>query len=83
MLKVWHTDFSSVASKASQSVQDELAQLVPMYADLSKTAKVPLLQSIISTILVEMIFGAYFVGLSKDQARNLKQTEECLASLSK
>ncbi|KAF2995772.1 hypothetical protein E8E14_000733 [Neopestalotiopsis sp. 37M] len=71
-----------IASKASQSVQDELAQLVPMYADLSKTAKVPLLQSIISTILVEMIFGAYFVGLSKDQARNLKQTEECLASLS-
>lgn len=69
-------------SKASESVQDELAQLVPIYADLSKTSKIPLLQSIISTILVEMIFGAYFVGLSKDEARKLKQTEDCLASLS-
>ncbi|KAK9417516.1 hypothetical protein SUNI508_08667 [Seiridium unicorne] len=71
-----------IISKASQSVESELSQLVPMYADLARTSKLPLLQSIVSTILVEMIFDSYFVGLSKDQATNLKQTEECLASLS-
>jgi hypothetical protein len=54
-----------------------------MYAELAKTSKLPLLQSIISTILVEMVFDAYFVGLSKEQASKLKQTEECLESLSK
>ncbi|KAM0814952.1 hypothetical protein AB5N19_00745 [Seiridium cardinale] len=71
-----------IISKASQSVESELSQLVPMYADLARTSKLPLLQSIVSTILVEMIFDSYFVGLSKDQATKLKQTEECLASLS-
>lgn len=64
-------------------METELSQLVPMYAELARTSKLPLLQSVVSTILVEMIFDAYFVGLSKDQASTLKQTEECLASLSK
>lgn len=77
------TDFSAVVSKISESAEKELSQLVPMYAYLAKTSKLPLLQSIISTILVEMVFDAYFVGLSKDQANKLKQTEECLAVLSK
>lgn len=54
-----------------------------MYQELAKTAKLPLLQSVVSAILVQMIFDAYFVGLSKDQADQFKQTEECLASLSK
>ncbi|KAH6656765.1 hypothetical protein BKA67DRAFT_655075 [Truncatella angustata] len=71
-----------VISKASPSVENELSQLVPMYSELAKTSKLPLLQSIVSTILVEMIFDAYFVGLSKDQANKLKQTQECLESLS-
>ncbi|KAI1873410.1 hypothetical protein JX265_005032 [Neoarthrinium moseri] len=69
-------------SKASQPVVHELSQLVPMYQELASTAKLPLLQSIISAILVEMIFSAYFVGLSKEQATQFQRTEECLASLS-
>lgn len=76
-------NFLIVVSRASDATENELSQLVPMYATLAKTSRLPLLQSIISTILVEMVFGAYFVGLSKDQANKLKQTEECLATLSK
>jgi activating signal cointegrator complex subunit 1 len=54
-----------------------------MYSELVKPAKLPLLQSIVSTILVHMIFDAYFVGLSKDQEEQFKRTEESLAALSK
>jgi hypothetical protein len=53
-----------------------------MYEELAGPAKLHLLQSVVSTILVEMIFGAYFVGLSKERANQFKQMEEYLASLS-
>ncbi|ORY64112.1 uncharacterized protein BCR38DRAFT_343684 [Pseudomassariella vexata] len=68
-------------SKVSKAVISELAQLIPRYEELAGPAKVHLLQSIVSGILVEMIFDAYFVGLSKEQTNQLKQTEQFLASL--
>ncbi len=53
---------------------------MPMYEELVHTAKVHLLQSIVSKLLVELVFGAYFVGLSDDQARQLSQMESLLSS---
>lgn len=70
-------------SKASPDTLEELGRLVPMYEELASMAKVHLLQSVVSGILVEMVFNAYFVGLSQEQTGQLKQVEELLRSLCK
>ncbi|KAF5008293.1 hypothetical protein FDECE_5431 [Fusarium decemcellulare] len=58
----------------------EVNELVPMYEELASTAKVHLLQSIVSRILVEMVFDAYFVGLSDEQTQQFRQVEKILSS---
>ena len=45
------------------------------------TAKVHLLQSVVSRLLVELVFGAYFVGLSAEQTRQFSQMEAFLSSI--
>lgn len=52
-----------------------------MYEDIEPHAKLHLLQSIVSSILVEMVFNCYLVGLSEDQAKQLYETEKFLASM--
>jgi hypothetical protein len=54
-----------------------------MYEDLAATAKIHLLQSIVSRVLVELVFDTYFVGLPSDMARQLTQVETFLASFGK
>jgi hypothetical protein len=49
---------------------------------LISSAKIHLIQSIVSKILVELVFDAYFVGLSADQSREFAQMERFLASFS-
>ncbi|RYP50113.1 hypothetical protein DL768_004317 [Monosporascus sp. mg162] len=68
-------------AKLDQSTIDDLSQLVPMYQEIEAHAKLHLLQSIVSTILVEMVFGCYFAGLSDAQANQLRGTEQFLASI--
>ncbi|RYO92721.1 hypothetical protein DL766_003453 [Monosporascus sp. MC13-8B] len=68
-------------SGTDQSSIDDLSQLVPMYQDIEAHAKLHLLQSIVSSILVEMVFGCYFAGLSDAQANQLRGTEQFLASI--
>lgn len=51
-----------------------------MYEELAKTAKVHFLQSVVSRILVDMIFDSYFVGLSKEQTGLFRQMENLLSS---
>ncbi|KAI0018275.1 RNA ligase-like domain-containing protein [Xylariomycetidae sp. FL0641] len=68
--------------KADQMAIDELADLVPPYEELvSGENKLHLLLSVVSTVLVEDIFGAYFVGLPPEQAARLAQVEGDLASM--
>ncbi|KAI1260786.1 hypothetical protein F5Y18DRAFT_246631 [Xylariaceae sp. FL1019] len=68
---------------ASQDVIDDLAQLVPMYEELAVSeTKAAFLQSIVSSVLVDMIFQAYFVGLPNQQATQLSEIERYLAQLS-
>jgi activating signal cointegrator complex subunit 1 len=61
-------------------MKQELNLLVPMYEELAHAAKVHLLQSIVSRILLDMIFTAYFVGLSSEQAAQFIQMEQLLGS---
>jgi hypothetical protein len=70
-------------SKANEASLQELAELVPMYEELAQTAKVHLLQSAVSRILVQRIFRSYFVGLSPEQELQLRQTEALLESFGK
>ncbi|KAL6915758.1 hypothetical protein ACHAPO_005220 [Fusarium lateritium] len=58
----------------------EISELVPMYEDLASSHKVYLLQSIVSRILVEMVFDAYFVGLTEEQTQQFRQVEKLLSS---
>ncbi|KAG5998910.1 hypothetical protein E4U43_002347 [Claviceps pusilla] len=60
----------------------ELADLVPMYEDLlARGAKVHMLQSVVSRILVEMVFGIYFLGLSDEQMQHFRRMERTLCQL--
>lgn len=54
-----------------------------MYEDLAHTSKVHLLQSLVSAILVEMVFNSYYVGLSPEQTEQFRRMEELLLSFSK
>lgn len=67
-------------SKADHGTLRDLGELVPLYEGLAQSSKVYLLQSIVSRILVERIFSAYFVGLSTEQEEQLRRTEEIMAS---
>ncbi|KAI2631908.1 hypothetical protein GGR54DRAFT_5180 [Hypoxylon sp. NC1633] len=72
-----HVDFTRV----DEAIIDDLGELVPMYEQLAAPAKVHLLQNVVSSILVETVFNAFFVGLPTDQAEHLAQVEKYLASI--
>lgn len=67
-------------SRAPDSTLAELGRLVPSFEELILSAKIHLLQSIVSKILVEQVFDAYFVGLSAEQSREFTQMEKFLSS---
>ena len=68
----------------SSVLLQELERLMPMYEELAAGSnKVHLLQSIVSRVLVEEVFDAYFVGLSKEQEKQFRGTETVLASFGK
>ncbi|OTB04149.1 hypothetical protein M426DRAFT_41386, partial [Hypoxylon sp. CI-4A] len=69
-------------TRVDEEVISDLGELVPMYDQLASSARVHLLQNVVSGILVETIFDAYFVGLPKDQANQLAQVEKYLATIS-
>lgn len=64
-----------------EEVLSELGRLVPAYEELVlKNAKIHLLQSIVSRLLVEVIFNAYFVGLTAEREREFREMEKFLGS---
>ncbi|KAH9908118.1 hypothetical protein F4778DRAFT_720361 [Xylariomycetidae sp. FL2044] len=67
-------------SRADEAIIDDLSELVPMYEELAAPAKIHLLQSIVSSIWVDMIFRAYFVGIPEEQAIHLSEAEKYMAS---
>ncbi|KAF8856496.1 hypothetical protein BDZ45DRAFT_745397 [Acephala macrosclerotiorum] len=64
----------------NDDTRDQLLHLVPTYEILASSSKVHLIQSLVSRILVEHIFSAYFVGLPKEQADDFTKTERFLSS---
>ncbi|KAK8133928.1 hypothetical protein PG984_005940 [Apiospora sp. TS-2023a] len=69
-------------AKTSESEVDELVKLVPRYAELASTIRIHLLQSIVSSVLVDDIFSQYFVGLSEEQSSKFNEMERYLSSTS-
>jgi hypothetical protein len=67
-------------SALDEATLAELNDLVPMYEELIHTSKVHLLQSLVSRILVQTVFGAYYVGLSDEQTNHFRQMEKLLDS---
>ena len=55
----------------------------PTYEALAPASKVHFIQSLVSRLLVEQIFDAYFIGLSKDHAEELSNVEKHLSSYGK
>lgn len=68
-------------AEVDEEVVAELARLVPSYEELvGNGSKIHLLQSIVSRILVEEVFDAYFVGLPEDKEREFREMEKFLSS---
>ncbi|CZR52985.1 uncharacterized protein PAC_02863 [Phialocephala subalpina] len=75
------TNFRRVKiDRMNDETKDQLLHLVPTYETLASSSKVHLIQSLVSRILVEHIFFAYFVGLPKEQADDFSKTERFLSS---
>ena len=64
-------------------MKDQLLCLVPTYEILATSSKIHLIQSVVSRLLVEHIFQAYFVGLSKSHSEELERVEKYLTSFGK
>ncbi|KAJ4423445.1 hypothetical protein N0V82_001918 [Gnomoniopsis sp. IMI 355080] len=68
-------------SRADEVTLKDFAELVPMHEELlAQGAKAQLLQSLVSRILAQRIFGAYFVGLMDEQEEQMKRTEQLMAT---
>lgn len=66
-------------SGGDEDAVSELARLVPMYEELASASRIHLLQSVVSRLLVELVFDAYFVGLPSDVAAHIRQVEGFLS----
>jgi hypothetical protein len=67
-------------SGAHEDAISELARLVPMYEELASASRIHLLQSVVSRLLVDLVFDAYFVGLPGDVAAQMEKVEAFLSS---
>lgn len=64
--------------KASTDIRESLMRLVPTCESLASDAKIHLIQSLISRLIVDKIFREYFVGLPKARSQELKNMEQYL-----
>lgn len=66
------------AARVSTSRAPTTPPAPTLCADALPAAKVHLLQSVVSAVLVDMVFDAYYVGLSDDETRLFRHMEELL-----
>lgn len=69
--------------KADEDVKEQLLGLVPTYYALAASSKVHFIQSLVSRLLVDKIFDAYFIGLSRELADELFSVEKHLSRFGK
>ncbi|KAJ4307169.1 hypothetical protein N0V88_000548 [Collariella sp. IMI 366227] len=67
-------------SAAGAETISELVRLVPMYEELASPSRIHLLQSLVSRLLVELVFDASFVGLPSEMAGQVRQVEAFLGT---
>jgi len=81
----WGESLTSTADtdKANDETKEQLLRLVPTYESLASSSKVHLIQSLVSRLLVEHIFDAYFTGLPAEHADELLKTEKYLSAFGK
>jgi len=65
-------------ARADEEKKEILSRLVPTYEALASSSKIHLIQSLVSRLLVDHVFEAYFVGLSKEHADELLKVEKSL-----
>jgi activating signal cointegrator complex subunit 1 len=66
---------------AKEETRELMLELVPTYESQVASAKVHLIQSLVSRLLVTSIFNSYFVGLPEDRATELRNLEQYLCSV--
>ncbi|PMD23845.1 hypothetical protein NA56DRAFT_568081 [Hyaloscypha hepaticicola] len=69
--------------KANEKAQEQLLRLVPTYQSLASSSKVHFIQSLVSRLLLEHIFEAYFIGLPAKHAEELSKAEKYLSTFGK
>ncbi|OBT53451.1 hypothetical protein VE04_06899 [Pseudogymnoascus sp. 24MN13] len=68
--------------EVKEETRERLEELCPLWERLAGTAKVHLIQSIVSMLLVKRVFQRYFVGLPEEREKELIGFEAWLASTS-
>ncbi|KAF4631770.1 hypothetical protein G7Y89_g6350 [Cudoniella acicularis] len=71
-----------IPQTATEDVKEQLLHLVPTYESLTTTSKIHFIQSLVSRLIVELIFDAYFIGLPLEQAEELEKVEKYLSGFS-
>ncbi|CCC07250.1 hypothetical protein SMACR_06233 [Sordaria macrospora] len=73
---------AKVRVEVDDGVRGELGRVVPMFDEiLAMGGKIHLIQSVVSRLLVDMVFGAYFVGLTGEQERVVREAEGMLGGI--
>ncbi|KAJ5054154.1 uncharacterized protein L3040_000436 [Drepanopeziza brunnea f. sp. 'multigermtubi'] len=72
-------DIENYTYKADASTREH-ESVGPTFESLAASAQFHLIQSLVSRLIVEHIFGGYFVGLSSKQAEDLSNVERSLSS---
>ncbi|KFY25321.1 hypothetical protein V493_04704, partial [Pseudogymnoascus sp. VKM F-4281 (FW-2241)] len=65
-----------------EETRERLEELCPLWEVIAGTAKVHLIQSIVSMLLVKRVFQRYFVGLPEEREKELMGFEAWLATTS-
>jgi hypothetical protein len=65
-----------------EGTREKLDELCPMWEVLATTAKVHLIQSIVSMMLVKRVFQRYFVGLPEEREKEFKEFEAWFSTTS-
>src|SRR5947208_11374472 len=77
MLMVILADISELPEEVKQIV----SEAVPAYNTLLTTSKLNVIQSVISAILVDEVFGVYFFGLPDERVSQIQTMEEYLSTI--
>jgi hypothetical protein len=62
-------------------VRQIVSEAVPAYSTLLTTSKLNVIQSVISAVLIDKVFGVYFFGLLDERISQIQAMEEYLRTI--